>query len=61
MGGGGGHSDSAKKGFRVPCALCPGFHVPGPSFHVQAFISQNIGLRPIQIGSITITLFRPIS
>ena len=53
----------------VPCALCPGFHVPGPglhvpgpsfhvpgpTFHVQAFISQNIRL--IQIGYTTITLF----
>ena len=32
-------------------------YVPASMSQVPAFISQNIGLRPIQIGYTTITLF----
>ena len=70
---GGVHSDSAKKlrkAFestrpplvnshpnRVGDAMFHARYVPASMSQVPAFISQNIGLRPIQIGYTTITLF----
>ena len=42
---------------RVGDAMFHARYVPASMSQVPAFISQNIGLRPIQIGYTTITLF----